>query len=372
MAELSSPPETGLFHPQPELTGADGRGSALQSRVAAPRTIEDRTDTVARPAPRPSRATALRIAVWGGVGGGVGRVVWESTFEKGGLVDWGLAKWVGFVLAVSAVVFWEMRIKPPLKARLSGESSSDSPPSARAARATLVATLQALVFVIVVAMTLQMVLGPLRHDPSAFLRRVLAMTAICGGITYFWVRWAQRSLLGAVLSGFLSGVIISYLATLLDLFFWPGEYKIPNNRLLSTFLSWQLHQQVGLNALAWGSWGLMGALAINRKWGPCPSMGILAGTLVLDPVWMLVAWAWFGQAFLQKATLALLLLGTFRTVGWSMGLYIGPDADKTLDRSPMDRSRRGMLLFWGLGSVAMLLYAVLIVVLRTTSAPRPV
>jgi hypothetical protein len=126
----------------------------------------------------------------------VGRVLWESTFQKGGLVDWGLAEWVGFVLAVGVVVFWEMRIKPPLKARLSGESASDQLPPARGAGATLAATVQAVAFVILVAMTMQMVLGPLRHDPSAFLRRVLAMTAICGGVTYSWVRWAQRSLLG--------------------------------------------------------------------------------------------------------------------------------------------------------------------------------
>jgi hypothetical protein len=172
-----------------------------------------------------------------------------------------------------------------------------------------------------------------------------------------------------VLSGFLSGVVISYLATLLDLFFWPNEYKIPDNRLFSIFLSWQLHQQVGLNALAWGSWGLVGALAINRKWGPCPSMGILAGTLVLDPIWMLIVWAWLGPAFLQKVTLALLFLGTFRTVGWSMGLYMCPAADQNLALSPVNRHRRGMLLFWGLSIVAVLMHGVLVVVILIVGAP---
>jgi hypothetical protein len=235
--------------------------------------------------------------------------------------------------------------------------------------ATLLATLQAVLFVFVVASMLQLVLGPVRRNPAAFFRSVLTMIILCGGITYCWVRCARRSLLWAALGGFLGGFLISYAVTLLDYCFVPGEHRFPDNRFFDTLVSWRFHLQVGLNALAWGSWGLMGALAINRKWGPCPSMGVLAGTLALDPVWMILMWAWFGPALLQRATLALLFLGTFRTAGWVLGLYMCPVADQTLDLSPVVRSRRGLAVFWGMILGAVVLYGVVIVAILAVSHP---
>jgi hypothetical protein len=296
-------------------------------------------------------------------------VVWETTFEKGGLVDWGPAEWVGLFLAVGAVVFWEMRVKPPLKSRLSGESSSARLHPTPSAGDTLVATLQAMAFVIIVAMTLQLVLGPLRRNPSGFLRNVLTMTILCGGITYAWVRCAQRSVLWGVLGGSLTGFAISYLATLLDVSFWPGDYKVPSNQVFETLASWKFHQLVGLNALAWASWGLMGGLAINRRWGPNPSMSVLAGTLALDPIWILIPWALFGQAYLHRVTIAFLFLGTFRTVGWVIGLYICPGADRCLDPSGVNRPRRRTAGFWGMVLGAVLLYGVVIAAIIGGSQP---
>jgi len=76
---------------------------------------------------------------------------------------------------------------------------------------------------------------------------------------------------------------------------------------------------------------------------------------------MILPWAWFGEAVLHRATYALLVLGTFRTVFWGLGLYVCPGADQALDRSPARRTRRGMAVFWGLVGAAVLLYAVLIV-----------
>src|SRR5262249_7956224 len=160
--------------------------------------------------------------------------------------------------------------------RLGGESSSAQPQPAPGVRTTLMATLRAIGFVFIVATVLQLVLGPLRRNPTVFLRSVLTMTIICGAITWTWVRCAQRSLWLAALSGFLSGFVIPFLATPVDIFFWPADYRLPADRVFDTLRLWALHRQIGLNALAWASWGLMGALAVNRKWAPCPSMGILA------------------------------------------------------------------------------------------------
>jgi hypothetical protein len=314
----------------------------------------------------------LRIAVWGGVGGGVGRVIWESTFEKGGLVDWELAEWFGFLLAISVVVFWQLKIEPALESRLSGHGSSAHSHSGHGVKSTLLATLQAIVFVFAVEMMFELVHGPLRHNPTAFLRSVLTITVLCGAVTYCWVRCAQRSLLWAGLSGLLTGFVTSYLATLLDVYFWPGDYKIPKNRVFDAFAAWRFHQQIGLNALAWASWGLMGGLAINRKWGAYPSMGVLAGTLVADPIWTILPWFWFGQPFMQRMTYALLFLGTFRTFGWAMGLYICPGADKVLDLSPVKRTRWGAIIFWGLCVLTVLLYGVVIAMKISVSHPDKV
>jgi hypothetical protein len=296
-------------------------------------------------------------------------VVWESTFEKGGLVDWGPAQWLGYFLAVGAVVFWEMRIKPPLKSRLGGGSPAAPPQTPTGVGDTLLAALQAMLFVIIVAMTLQLVLGPLRQNPSAFFRSVLTMTVICGGITYAWARCARRSAPWPALAGSLSGFVISYLATLLDFFLSPGGYKVPGDQVFQALASWGFHRQVGLNALAWASWGLLGGLAINRRWGSCPSMSVLAGTLALDPIWILILWACFGQAYLPRVTFALLFLGTFRTVGWVIGLYICPVADRGLEPSPVRRSRHGAALFGGMVLGAMLLYGVVITAIIAGSDP---
>jgi hypothetical protein len=369
MAKPLLPPDAVCPKPKAEGAAADGSGPVPEPRETTAQTIEVREDTVVKPWPPPRGLTAVRIAVWGGVGGGVGRVLWESTFENRGLVDWGPAEWVGFFLAVGAVVFWETRIKPPLKSRLSGGCSSAHPLPSHGVGDTLVAALQAMAFVLIVAMILQLVLGPLRRNPSAFLRSVLTITVICGGITCAWALCAQRSVLWRMLSGFLSGFAVSYLAMLLDLSFWPGDYKIPGNQVFDTLVSWKLHRQVGLNALAWGSYGLMGSLAISRKWGPCPSMSVLAGTLALDPIWIIIPWAWLGKAYMERVTVALLLLGTFRTMGWAIGLYICPVADAFLDPSRVNRSRRGAATFWGMALGAVLLYGVVIAAIIGVSHP---
>jgi hypothetical protein len=310
----------------------------------------------------PSRLTALRIALWGGVGGGLGRVIWEAVFEKGGVVDWGLTEWAGFVLAVAAVTFWELRIKPHLKARLSGESPPPpAPPPASGVGTTLVAALQAVILVVIVAMTLQMVLGPLRRHPDAFIHGVLTLAVICGAITYVWVRWAHGPLVWALLASFVAGLVISHLVTIVDICLWPEGYRNP------PLATWRYQLSIGINSLTWASWALVGSLAIHQKWGPCPSLGILAGTLLLDPIWVLIPWAVFGHAVLQRMTVALLFLGTFRTVGWALGLYICPGADRTLDLSP--GAPRGTGLFWGLLAVSVLLYGVLLGLMFWLKAP---
>jgi hypothetical protein len=300
----------------------------------------------------------LRIAVWGGAGGGIGRVVWESTFEKDGLLDWGGTQWLGFFLAGVAVLFWETRVDPALEARLSGASAVPEKPARRGLKHTLIATLQAFVAVFIVQMFFELLDAPLRQDPVAFFRSVLTIAIICGAITYAWVRCAQRSLLWAMLSGFLAGFAVSYLATVVDVCIWPSAYRIPRDRLFEVLLAWRFHLQYALNALTWGSWGLAGGLAIQRKWGPCASMGILIAALVLDPLWTIALWGWFGERFMQRLTFALMFLGAFRTLGWGLGLFICPGADRLLDLSPITRSRRGMIVFWGLGGAALLLYTV--------------
>jgi hypothetical protein len=370
MTESALPSPTDCPNPQPEVTEACDAGAALDLKAAPTPPTEGREKQAAKPLPLPGRLTALRIAIWGGVGGGVGRVVWEATFEKGGLVEWGLAEWFGFLLAVAVVAFWQMRIEPPLGARLRGESSSAHSPTSHGVGNSLMATLQAIVFVFIAEMPFELVHGTLRHDPGSFLRSVLTITILCAAITYSWVRCAQRSLLWAMLSGSLTGFVIAYLATLVEVCFWPGNYRIPHGRLFATLLAWRFHLQVGLNALAWASWGLGGAIASNRKWGPFPSMGILASGLLLDPIWMILPWAWFGQAFIQRVTFPLLFLGTFRTVFWGMGLYVCPEADKLLDQSPVNRSRRGMAIFWGLIITGVLLYGVLVAAIIGLRHPR--
>src|SRR5262249_42936543 len=126
-------------------------------------------------------------------------------------------------------------------------------------------------------MMFELVHGPLRRDPAAFLRSVLTVTILSGAITYCWVRCAHRSLVWAALGGCLTGLVVSYLATLVDVCCWPGDYRIPRERLVSVLGAWRFHLQIGLNALAWASWGLAGAVVINRKWGPCPSLAVRPG-----------------------------------------------------------------------------------------------
>jgi hypothetical protein len=318
-------------------------------------------ELAAPPAP-PTRFEALRIGIWAGIGAGIGRIIWEATFQKGGLVEWSADKWVGLVLAVAAIVFWEMKIKPPLKARLAGDSPS-APPASSGGTSTLLATLQAILFVVMVATILQLVLGPLRLQPIAFARSVLTLALLCGFITYVWVRCISWPVLGAALAVTVGSFLVSYLVTLADVWFWSGENQFP-----AVLWNWRFQGALAVGSLAWASWALVGSLAIHLKWGPCSSLGILASALLVDPIWMFGVWWAFGVPAIQRTTLALLLLGTYRSVGWSLGLFICPGADRVLDRASGNRPRASAALFWGMIVAAVLLDAV---VIGVASAYRP-
>ena len=308
------------------------------------------------------RAAALRIALWGGIGAGIGRIIWEATFEKEGPVHWGLRDWIGLTLAIATVIFWEWWIEPSLESRVHGKHDSAEADHSRAKKHAVRRALQAIIFVFIVEMMFELVHGPLRQNPFGFLRSVLLIAITAGGITYSWVRSSSRSLLPAIGYGFLAGLVISYVLTVAEACFWPGDFGINRQQLPVVLNAWRFHFQLGLNALEWGTYGAAGALAINRKWGRCPSSGVLATTLIVDPAWWLVLWVVIGQAFIQKVAFAAFLVGTFRTIFWGLALYICPGADEVLDPPMKGRSRSGPAVSWGLYALAVLLCAIVIAV----------
>jgi hypothetical protein len=57
-------------------------------------------------------------------------------------------------------------------------------------------------------------------------------------------------------------------------------------------------------------------------------------------------------------------------VGWALGLFICPVADRSLDLSPVIRSRSGLAVYWGMLLGAALLYGVVIAAILTASHPE--
>ncbi len=320
--------------------------------------------------PPASRLTALRIALWGGVGAGVGMMAWRAIFlEEHGPLHWATPHWLGFFLAIGVMLFWKLRIEPVLESRLLAENAADHAHHAGSAKRTVTAALLALFVVVAVEMVVELVHGLLAHNPREFLYTLAAGVLCSGGITWFWVRGTRGTLLRAVLSGSLSALVISYLATIL---FSAVQSGITDPRVWAALFSAKVSIKIAFNSLEWASIGLAGAIAVHQKWGPRPSLSILVGVALVDLVWIAVLCAWWGRALMVKDQQLMLPFFNFlRANGWGLALYVCPDADAVLDGSSMQQSRRSTPLFRIAVLTAGLLFAVLSIARVQVGLPGP-
>ncbi len=207
-----------------ETTGDGNQGPVLESTPEQTQPKAGTEDYTGAPVPRPGRLTALRIALWGGVGAGLGVMAWFAIFFKGNekeseaILYWHATDWFAFFLAVVVMLFWKLRVEPRLEERLLGKKHSAHAHSSHDVRSTITAALWALGFVFFVEVVVELVHGPLRHHPSLFFGTVCPMVVLCGGITYFWVRWAHKVLWGAALTWFLGTFAWSFLVAFVLIF----------------------------------------------------------------------------------------------------------------------------------------------------------
>jgi hypothetical protein len=295
--------------------------------------------------PPPGRLAALRIALWGGVGAGLGVMAWYAIFlDEHGLLHWAVAEWVSFFLAIGVMLFWKLRIEPRLEAQLLGHGPAPHAHHAHGVKTTVTAALLAVVVVFSIEMVVELVHGPLRHQPEVFAFLVLLGGVVpAGGITYLWVRWTRGSLLRAAVAGFVGAFVITFVAVFVVTAARAGITKPQVWKALATM---PVVRATVLNSLEWAFFGLVGAIVIHQKWGPRPSLGILVSVALVDLILDAALWGWWGQAFLAQDQQHLIPFMPFlRVNGWGLALFVCPQADQILDGSPVRRGRRGVMAF---------------------------
>jgi hypothetical protein len=177
------------------------------------------------------------------------------------------------------------------------------------------------------------------------LTALAAMLTVSGGITYAWVAGARRRRLRAGLLGLISGcglalVLIMTFLALEDTSAFkpvvvPGPHAISrfSNAILSNhpaFVPYLIGTHanplsaVPTNWLLWGILGLVGGLAIDRKWGGGSTRHVVLSVLLAALIVVLAL------RFTQMANSNEIALGVAAVLGWCLSLLIYPDADKVL------------------------------------------
>jgi hypothetical protein len=192
------------------------------------------------------------------------------------------------------------------------------------------------------------------------MRTLAAMLTISGGITYAWVAGTRRKRLKAGTLGLISGgglalVLIMVLFLAFDSPVVNAESSqalqgstpasqsviVPGTNSFSTlfnkilahhpiFAPWLIGSKVNsistvaVNLLLWSILGLIGGLAIDKKWGDGSTrhvvLSVLAAALIVV----------FVLRFTQIADSEKISLGVAAVLGWCLSLLIYPNADAVL------------------------------------------
>lgn len=177
------------------------------------------------------------------------------------------------------------------------------------------------------------------------LRTLAVMLIVSGGITYAWVAGARRRRLRAGLLGLISGcglalvlivaLFLAFDSPLAHAVAVPGTNAISKslNAILSNHPAFILcligsHgnpiSTVAASWLLWGILGLVGGLAIDRKWGGGSTRHVVLSVLLAALIVVLAL------RFTQMANSNEIALGVAAVLGWCLSLLIYPDADKVL------------------------------------------
>lgn len=186
----------------------------------------------------------------------------------------------------------------------------------------------------------EMIDEQIKGNPTAALRLLSAMLLVSGGITYAWVCGARCQPARAGRRGLISG---AFIALVLLIALWTDPAKASHNLAdtpeaaeqvgkvagavsASLFIGAEVRSVPGL-AVPLGLWalfGLIGGLAIDRKWRKGSVSGVVLSVLITALV-VIVALRLTG--FVGSAEIA---LGASAVIGWCLALLLFPTSGRML------------------------------------------
>jgi hypothetical protein len=157
-----------------------------------------------------------------------------------------------------------------------------------------------------------------------------------GGITVFWIMGAKRRPSRATSYGLMGAAIISGLFFFLVMVLSNGQMLIADDAghiSLADMPFTSAELGVIFNATPWIVCGLLGGMAVDRRWGKRPAIGV-GRAIIIAMVAMEIAAKIFFPTLLFRA----MGLDVARIVGWAAGLWLYVPCDALLSTSPMPSS----------------------------------
>jgi hypothetical protein len=158
------------------------------------------------------------------------------------------------------------------------------------------------------------------QSPWAAIGLMFSALLLPGGITYFWILGARRRPSRAAGYGLMGGIIIG------GLFFFL-VFVFTNGRMLAADPSGQVtlaempfssaEMAVVFNAMPWILCGFFGGLAVDRKWGKRPAVGVPITLIALIVILEVVA-----KIFAPDVLFRAMGLDVMRVAGWAAGIWL--------------------------------------------------
>jgi hypothetical protein len=263
----------------------------------------------------------LEVALAATIGITAATIIREAILN-GDLFDWSLGKWTAIVLVTGFMAWLSRKYFDPFIERLGGTRQTPNRPRMRLSVHVILA-------IAVIALVTRFVGQAFEDDPMKGVVLWLMYAITAGSITFAWARGVYRSPERAAEFGALTGASVFSVSFAL------------------IFVTWALIIGAGVDqvivrtivfSLEWGLYGLLGGLAIERRWGDrlavrmgmsvestsvalgVATIGVLLGTLlgfltgnVGPPYW--------------KETFTRVL---FIAAGWAWGLMLFPKSEDVL------------------------------------------